>query len=60
MIPRGEVGIVVAQLGLAVHVLSGTLYSSLVVMAVVTTLMVPPILQRILGVVRPQPIETPM
>ena len=60
MIPRGEVGIVVAQLGLAVNVLSGTLYSSLVAMAVVTTLMVPPILQRILGVVRPQPIEAPM
>jgi Kef-type K+ transport system membrane component KefB len=60
MIPRGEVGIVVAQLGLAVNVLSGTLYSSLVVMAVVTTLIVPPILQRMLGVLRPQPIEAPM
>ena len=60
MIPRGEVGIVVAQLGLTSQVLSGTLYSSLVAMAVVTTLMVPPILQRILGVVRPQPIKAPM
>ena len=60
MIPRGEVGIIVAQLGLTVGVLSDTLYSVLVVMAVVTTLMVPPILQRMLGVLRPQPIEAPM
>ncbi len=60
MIPRGEVGIIVAQLGLTVGVLSGTLYSVLVAMAVVTTLMVPPILQRMLGVLRPQPIEAPM
>ena len=60
MIPRGEVGIIVAQMGLTVGVLSGTTYSVLVAMAVVTTLMVPPILQRMLGVLRPQPIEVPM
>ena len=60
MIPRGEVGIIVAQLGLTAQVLSGTLYSALVAMAVVTTLIVPPILQRMLGVRRPQPIEAPI
>ncbi len=57
MIPRGEVGIVVAQLGLSMQVLSGATYSSLVAMALVTTLMAPPILQRMLGVTRPQPVE---
>ena len=60
MIPRGEVGIIVAQLGLTIQVLSDTTYSVLVAMAVVTTLMVPPILQRMLGVLRPQPIKAPM
>lgn len=60
MIPRGEVGIVVAQLGLGMKVLSDTTYSSLVAMALVTTLMVPPILQRMLGVAKPKPVEAPL
>jgi len=60
MIPRGEVGIVVAQLGLGMQVLSGATYSSLVAMALVTTLIAPPILQRMLGVTRPQPVEDPL
>lgn len=44
MVPRGEVGIVVAGLGLAAGAIDGTLYSVVVGMAVVTTLLVPPLL----------------
>jgi Kef-type K+ transport system membrane component KefB len=44
MVPRGEVGIVVAGLGLAAGAIDGTLYSVVVGMAVLTTLVVPPLL----------------
>jgi Kef-type K+ transport system membrane component KefB len=41
MAPRGEVGIVVAQLGLSIGVISGALYGVVVFMAVATTLIAP-------------------
>jgi Kef-type K+ transport system membrane component KefB len=44
MIPRGEVGIVVAGLGLTAGAISGELYSVVVGMAILTTLLVPPLL----------------
>jgi Kef-type K+ transport system membrane component KefB len=44
MIPRGEVGIVVAGLGLSAGAIDGSLYSVVVGMAVITTLIVPPFL----------------
>jgi len=44
MIPRGEVGMVVAQIGLSLGVVSGAVYGVVVFMAVVTTLMAPPLL----------------
>ena len=44
MIPRGEVGIVVAQIGLALTG-NGTLYAVAVAMAVVTTLVAPPFIK---------------
>ncbi|MEW6734706.1 MAG: cation:proton antiporter [Acidobacteriota bacterium] len=44
MVPRGEVGIIVAQLGLSLGVLSGALYGIVVFMAVATTLIAPPFL----------------
>jgi Kef-type K+ transport system membrane component KefB len=44
MIPRGEVGIVVAGLGLSTRAIDGSLYSVVVGMAVITTLIVPPFL----------------
>jgi Kef-type K+ transport system membrane component KefB len=44
MAPRGEVGMVVAQLGLAVGVISGATYSVIVFMAVMTTVVAPPML----------------
>jgi Kef-type K+ transport system membrane component KefB len=48
MIPRGEVGMIIASLGLAYGVISGELYSSVVFMVVVTTLMAPPFLRKLI------------
>ena len=45
MVPRGEVGIVVAGLGLAAGAISSQLYSVVVGMAVATTLIVPPLME---------------
>jgi len=45
MVPRGEVGIIVAQLGLSLGVLSKSLYGVVVFMAVATTLIAPPFLK---------------
>ena len=44
MVPRGEVGIVVAGLGLQTGAISGSVYSVVVGMAILTTLIVPPFL----------------
>jgi len=45
MIPRGEVGIVVAQLGIAMAAVSGVVYGVVLAMAVVTTLVAPPLIK---------------
>lgn len=47
MVPRGEVGIVVAGLGLSRGAIDGEIYSVVVGMAIVTTLIVPPFLPRL-------------
>ena len=44
MVPRGEVGIVVAQLGLSLGAVSDAIYGVVLVMAVATTLIAPPFL----------------
>ncbi|MBY0506214.1 MAG: cation:proton antiporter [Bryobacteraceae bacterium] len=44
MVPRGEVGMVVAQLGLTLGVVSPSLYAVTVFMAVGTTVLAPPLL----------------
>jgi Kef-type K+ transport system membrane component KefB len=44
MVPRGEVGIIVAQIGLGLGVLSASIYGVIVFMAVATTLIAPPFL----------------
>lgn len=46
MVPRGEVGIVVAQLGLAMGVLTADLYAVVLFMAVATTMIAPPAIIR--------------
>jgi Na+:H+ antiporter len=45
MIPRGEVGMVVAQIGLSMGVIEKPVYAVVVVMAIVTTLIAPPLLK---------------
>ena len=44
MVPRGEVGIVVAGLGLSAGAIDGAVYSVVVGMAILTTLVAPPLL----------------
>ncbi|MEI9813450.1 MAG: cation:proton antiporter [Acidobacteriota bacterium] len=44
MIPRGEVGMVVAQLGLSLGAISNEIYAVVVFMAVATTVIAPPLL----------------
>ena len=48
MVPRGEVGIVVAGLGLQIGVIGGSMYSVVVAMAIITTLLVPPLVPRLI------------
>ncbi len=45
MIPRGEVGMVVAQIGLSLGVMDKALYAVVVLMTVVTTVVAPPMLK---------------
>jgi Kef-type K+ transport system membrane component KefB len=48
MIPRGEVGLIFAQLGLTAGLLSAGLYSSVALMVMVTTFVAPPLLRAML------------
>lgn len=48
MIPRGEVGLIFAQIGLSTKLLSSGMYSAVALMVIVTTLITPPILRRLL------------
>jgi Kef-type K+ transport system membrane component KefB len=45
MVPRGEVGMVVAQIGLGLGVVAQHIYGIIVFMSVVTTLLAPPLLK---------------
>ncbi|HYE73396.1 MAG TPA: cation:proton antiporter, partial [Blastocatellia bacterium] len=47
MMPRGEVGIVVAQIGLSLSAVSNAAYAVVLVMAVATTLIAPPLLKQL-------------
>ena len=47
MMPRGEVGIIIASIGLNAGVLSGDLYTVVVMMSVLTTIIAPPILSSL-------------
>jgi Kef-type K+ transport system membrane component KefB len=49
MIPRGEVGMVAALLGLSHHVIGHDLYSVIIVMCALTSLVAPPLLRAALG-----------
>jgi len=44
MVPRGEVGLIFATMGMSLGVLTGELFSIIVIMVILTTLFTPPIL----------------
>jgi Kef-type K+ transport system membrane component KefB len=45
MVPRGEVGIVVAQIGLGLGVISGHFFAAVLFMAIATTVIAPPFIK---------------
>jgi Kef-type K+ transport system membrane component KefB len=47
MVPRGEVGVVVAQIGLSLHAVDAAAYGVVLFMAVATTLIAPPFLMKL-------------
>ena len=53
MMPRGEVGLVFASLGKSLDVINDELFSALVLMVIVTTLITPPILKISLTIKQP-------
>lgn len=54
MIPRGEVGLIFAQIGLSTQLLSTGLYSAVALMVMLTTFITPPLLRRLLEQGTPQ------
>lgn len=48
MVPRGEVGLIVAGVGLTLHTISDAVYAVVLVMCMVTTVVAPPVLRRLL------------
>jgi Kef-type K+ transport system membrane component KefB len=57
MVPRGEVGLIFAQMGLASGAIGPDLFGALMLMVLVTTFITPPLLGRIAGTSRPRPSE---
>lgn len=53
MVPRGEVGLIFASIGLTAGILSGEVYSALLIMVMLSTFIVPPIL-KVLFAAQPQ------
>lgn len=49
MVPRGEVGLIFAAVGRELGVVSGSTFSVIVIMVIITTLMAPPLLTWLLG-----------
>ncbi|MFQ5926804.1 MAG: cation:proton antiporter [Terriglobia bacterium] len=49
MVPRGEVGIIIASIGLGLGTVSDSLYAVVIVMTLVTTLLAPPVLKILFG-----------
>ncbi len=56
MIPRGEVGLIFAQMGLTAGVLDAGRFSALMLMVMATTFIAPPALKALLG---PRPVVVP-
>jgi Kef-type K+ transport system membrane component KefB len=49
MVPRGEVGMIVASIGLGMGIISTDLYSIVIFMVIATTLLTPPILAKMVS-----------
>ena len=49
MVPRGEVGLIVAGVGLTLHTISDAVYSIVLLMSIVTTLVAPPFLRMVMS-----------
>jgi Kef-type K+ transport system membrane component KefB len=47
MVPRGEVGLIFAQVGLTAHILSSEVFSAILIMVIFSTFMAPPLLKVI-------------
>lgn len=60
MVPRGEVGMVVAQIGAGMGTISQQAYSVVVVMAVLTTVIAPVLLHWSFGSIAGEPQESPL
>jgi Kef-type K+ transport system membrane component KefB len=54
MIPRGEVGLIFAQMGLTAGVFDPGLFSAVTLMVMVTTFMAPPLLKLLFPPIRPE------
>jgi Kef-type K+ transport system membrane component KefB len=59
MAPRGEVGLIVANVGASLAVIPNEMYSTVVIMSVLTTLVVPPVLTLLYGGRAPEPSPEP-
>ncbi len=57
MMPRGEVGLVFASIGRSLDVVDNATFSAIVLMVIVTTLVTPPWLKRLLGQGDPEEAE---
>jgi Kef-type K+ transport system membrane component KefB len=56
MVPRGEVGLIVAAVGLSLHAISDRIYTVVLLMSMITTLVAPPLL-RLLFPAASSPVE---
>ncbi|MEO8779572.1 MAG: cation:proton antiporter [Rhodanobacter sp.] len=59
MVPRGEVGVVIASLGLAAGVFSEQIYAIIVAMSLLTAMVTPPVLAWLLRRPHPDPPQLP-
>ncbi len=59
MVPRGEVGLIVASVGASLAVIPPPVFSTVVIMSVLTTLVVPPVLSVLYGLKARVPEQPP-
>jgi Kef-type K+ transport system membrane component KefB len=60
MVPRGEVGMIVAQLGLTLGIIHKPAYAAVVIIAVATTLLAPPLVKFAFTAIPAIPAKTPI